>query len=487
MKRRLIIVLFFLVINLVVCVFSESFPLCNQHDVITIDDNSSVHVKKIISDLSYGGNICANFTFSKTMKVSNFKIYAIPSNKSLPFNYSEKSDSVVIDVNTTSLDWTNYNPSYIMEFDLNDSIIKQQNNYFFQWNWGNTTFDLPLEYTFKINRKYHFLGTLYVASDNLTYENNYTQISVKGVAKSGDYFPSVILFENFRAPNLELSKQIENRGSILLGDNVIVTLTIKNSGASKAINIKIIPSVPDIFTYLEPPNTSVPDLDPQREYRITFRFKSLIESTKEIGKDDAEYLDEWGNNYSSTSGSPRIIIKREEFFQLPFIGISVQKDIALSVFFAFVSGYITFFCILSLSPESRDDRIKGYKNWKSIKFFDKFLVSSLLGGVNYTLAYVLMFLTFIPLFIITYFVQKYTPLTLSLIPSVLGDEWLYIYLILAVAVTWRIINISSKGLSMDHICRRLRYLSFNIAWKIVFALFIIDFLLLILFVFVQKM
>jgi hypothetical protein len=421
------------------------------------------------------------------MKVSNLKAYAIYSNKSLPLNFSETDDKFLIDVNTVSLDWNNSNAAYAIEFDWNESTVKQQNNYLFQWIWGNTTFDLPLEYIFRINRKYQYVGTLFSTPTNITYENNYTQIYIKGLAKKGEYFQSALLFENFGPPKLELTKRIENQGSILPEDNVIITLSIKNSGASKAINIKINPSVPDIFTYLELPNVSVPDLDPQREYRITFRFKSLIESTKEIGADGAEYLDVWGNNYSSTSGSPRIIIKREEFLQLPFIGASVQKDIALSVFFAFVSGYITFFCILSLSPESGAGRIKGYNDWKSIKFFDKFLVSSLLGGVNYFLAYVLMFLTFIPLFILTYFAQKYVHLMLSLIPSVLGDEWLYIYLILAAAVTWSIFNLYSKGIIINRLYRRLRYITFNIVWKIVFALFIMDILLLLLFAFVQKM
>jgi hypothetical protein len=484
MKKELIIVLFILVINLVVCAFSENLPLCNQHDIITIDNNSSVHIKKIISNVSYGPNNCANFTFPTTWKVSNYKIYAIPSNESLPFKYTEKVDKFVIDVDTNSLDWVNSKPSYAIEFDLNDSIVKQQNNYLFQWNWGNTTFDLPLEYTFKINKKYQFIGNLFPSQNLLTYEDNYTQISIKGVAKKGEYFQSAILFENFGRPNIELTKQIENQGSIVPGDNVIVTLSIKNSGASKAINIKINPSIPDIFTYLEPPNTTVPDLDPQREYTITFRFKTLIESTKEIGADTAEYADVWGTNYSSNSVSPRITIKRDESIQLPFIGVSVPKDNALSIFLAFVSGYILFFCVLSLSPESANGRIKGYKEWESIKFFDKFLLSSVLGAINYFVAITLLFLTIAPFIILVFFSQKYH-INLS-IPPVFGDNWLYVYLIFAVFVTWSIVIEISKDISKHHICQRLRQLASNRILKILWVLIILNLLLLLLFAFFQK-
>lgn len=410
---------FFVVIGLVIfssMVIAENLSFCEQHHIITIDDNTSAKLKIIVFNNPQDKSIvkCDGFTFPESWNITNLIAYEFESNRSLDIIRARNNSELSLWINWTSSGCeADKRCPFVIEFELSNYIVQTYDEFYhFWWSWGNSGYDLPINYTFKLNKKFQYLEKitreykvsniiverkiyLSTPAENILYQDNYTSITFNGKALKGEYFKVSGLFEDFKPPSLKISKEIKNPGVIYPEQTVVIVLTITNTGYAKAVNIRLKPkNDPTILVPIDESDTNISELDPNKIEKKHFYFKSLLETEGEnIGADELEYYDVWGDRYSTTSNSPKIsITKKKEEIVLPFINIPVAREDALYIFIVFVSGYLCSCFIIVFGGENREKQY--YKLWKEIPFFDKVIISTVLAISNVVISGIFMLLLF---------------------------------------------------------------------------------------------
>jgi len=365
---------------------AEKAP-CEMHQIFTVDDVNVLRVRfNITANPPIHPSHCVPFRLRKEYNATNFSAYSITDNISLAVNNETENDSIRFYLEY----WQSQRvPSeepephtVIIDFDsfgfIKESPLGRYNLY---WNWGGVSYNLPLKYTFKINKKFQYHEEYSSCPQcNISQEGDYTIISVGGIAKNNSYFPDNkihIAFKNFKPPSLKVSKRLVNPGSISVDENVIIHFTIRNNGDSIAKNITILPYDPPMFKPFDEQDLTMSELKPGDVHQLPYYLKALTRTEVEeyLGPDSVKFYDVWGRDYSIQSNGIGIRVEGKKI-TLPFLGIAVAEEKFLSYLYNFILGYCILFYIVVI-------RQKQFDSWKSIPFFDKSIVSVVLAILNF--------------------------------------------------------------------------------------------------------
>lgn len=422
----MILILGLLILN---SVSAEELIPCEMHQIFTIDDVGVVNVEFNTTAKSHlYCHFCTGFSLLRDYNISDISAYSITENISLSVINETRDDRTHIytgpwkplesEPYLTSIGFSSYGL-------LRKHAPKKHRLY---WSYGNSSYDLPLKYKFRINKKFQYskedsncLGC------NISQEGDYTIVSTEGIAKNGTYFNASIVFEDFKPPSLDISKRVISRMPISVGENIVIYIVVRNFGDKVARNITIAPSVLPELKLIEEDSLVISELNPGKSEPLHYSLETLTPIGKRyLGSDEVKFYDVWGGEHSMLSDNPEINVEGKKIM-LPGLGISVAEENFWWYLFNFIFGY----CVLFYASVFRKkDREKKYKAWAHTPFFDKSILSSLLAGLNLVVAITVLLILLSMYIMITELLGW--KLDLSYLPE---KETLYFFLILSIPTT----------------------------------------------------
>jgi len=218
----------------------------------------------------------------KTMGVSNLQAYDFNTTASLDFEVMDNEVGKFITIDHSSHHNLSESYRFILKFDREYYELDGGYIYSFPWSWGNTSYEIPLRYIFKLPPLY--IEDFYNGTGHKNYiEKNQTVIIFEDNAPINEYFKVDIKFKKINPPRLTITKSI-NKASIQEGDPVTVTIKISNfyrgvydenlSYVTVARNIEINPSTQGIFE-IEVEDESSRDLPIYETMTVDYTMRAI--------------------------------------------------------------------------------------------------------------------------------------------------------------------------------------------------------------------
>jgi len=326
LMKTYLLVLFILIVASTP-IYALAGPLTQILDFIT---PTQINIKFIGSQSNASSLL---FYFPKQWDIRNFNAFDL-NGSTLNLEINETLNTTEVKIIFPEAESPSEFFNYTLEFERTDeNNLIRDDFYAFQWSWGNANQELPLKFIYRLPQDFEMIRSLSGNISNNLIDYNREIIVFEGIAASGDYIYSGLLFSRIRNPEVEIVKQVD-KYSLREGENLIVTLSILNKGTGDAQNVTVLEKEPSTFIQVKSDEKEIDKIGVFERKQLTFIYQStaaienqLIEPTK------VTYQNKFGKKFESSSNSENVIVKKEKLFGVIDYGYIITVVITFLITF----------------------------------------------------------------------------------------------------------------------------------------------------------